>query len=79
MTRVTAIVSPIARPRPSIDAPTMPAREYGRTAIRIISHRVAPSASDASLSSGGTVAITSREIALTIGTIMIARMSPATK
>ena len=79
MTSVTAIVSPIARPRPSIEAPTIPEREYGSTAMRIISQRVAPSASDASLSSAGTVAMTSREIALTIGRIMIARISPATK
>ena len=53
--------------------------EYGSTAIRIISQRVAPSASAASLFSGGTVAITSREIAETIGRIMIARISPAMK
>ena len=79
ITSVTAIVSPIARPRPSIAAPVMPAREYGRTAMRIISQRVAPSASAASLCSTGTVAITSREIAETIGRIMIARISPAMK
>ena len=57
----------------------MPAREYGRTAIRIISQRVAPSASAASLWSVGTVAITSRLIALTIGMIMIASTRPAMK
>ena len=79
MTIVTAIVSPIARPRPSIAAPEMPAREYGSTAMRIISQRVAPSASAASLSCGGTVAMTSREMAETIGRIMIARISPAMK
>ena len=47
--------------------------------MRIISQRVAPSASAASLFSDGTVAITSREIAETIGRIMIARISPAMK
>ena len=47
--------------------------------MRIISQRVAPSASAASLWSRGTVAITSREIAETIGRIMIARISPAMK
>ena len=57
----------------------MPGREYGSTAIRIISQRVAPSASAASLFSDGTVAITSREIAETIGRIMIARISPPMK
>ena len=56
-----------------------PGREYGSTAIRIISQRVAPSASAASLCSAGTVAITSREIAETIGRIMIARINPAMK
>ena len=79
MTMVTAIVSPIARPRPSMAAPEIPAREYGSTATRIISQRVAPSASAASLWSRGTVDMTSREMALTIGTIMIAKISDATK
>src|SRR5207302_681028 len=41
--------------------------------------RVAPRASAASLWSGGTVAMTSRVMAVTIGRIMIARISPATK
>ncbi len=79
ITSTTAIVSPSARPRPSIAPPVMPGREYGSTAMRIISQRVAPSASAASLCSAGTVAITSRAIAETIGRIMIARISPATK
>ena len=57
----------------------MPAREYGSTAMRIISQRVAPSASAASLCSRARCAITSREIAETIGRIMIARISPAMK
>ena len=56
----------------------MPAREYGSTAMRIISQRVAPSASAPSLSCGGTVVMTSREIAETIGRIMIAMIKPAT-
>ena len=47
--------------------------------MRIISQRVAPSASAASLFSGGTVRSTSREIADTIGRIMIARIKPAMK
>ena len=57
----------------------MPAREYGSTAMRIISQRVAPSANAASLCSDGTVEITSRAIAETIGRIMIARIRPAMK
>ena len=47
--------------------------------MRIISQRVAPRASAASLSSDGTVAVTSREMALTMGRIMMARISPAMK
>ena len=44
-TIATAIVSPSARPRPSIDALIMADRPNGRTVMRIISQRVAPSAS----------------------------------
>ena len=47
--------------------------------MRIISQRVAPRPSAASLWSAGTVLITSRLIALTIGRIMIASTSPAMK
>ena len=47
--------------------------------MRIISQRVAPRASAASLSCAGTVAMTSREIDETIGRIMIAMISPAMK
>ena len=60
-------------------APAMPPRAYGRTALRIISQRVAPSASAASLRWVGTVGMISRETAVTIGRIMIARISPAMK
>ena len=42
ITSATAIVSPIARPRPSITAPTSPLRTRGNTATRSISQRVAP-------------------------------------
>jgi len=48
-------------------------------AVRIISQRVAPRPSAASFWSDGTVAMTSREIADTIGRIMIARIRPAMK
>ena len=69
---VTAIVSPSARPRPSIAAEMTPRRPNGSTAVRIISHRVAPRASAASLWVSGVWANTSRLIAVTIGRIMIA-------
>src|SRR5262249_47674098 len=42
MTRASAMVSPMARPRPSMTAPTMPPRLQGITAERIISQRVVP-------------------------------------
>src|SRR5262249_31525942 len=77
ITSAAAIVSPIARPRPSSTAPTMPPLLCGQTAPWIISRRVAPSAYAPSLSIAGTVAITSRDSEGTIGVIMKARMIPA--
>ena len=49
-----------------------PGRPYGSTAVRIISHRVAPRASAASSCSRGVCRKTSRDRAVTIGRIMIA-------
>ena len=72
----TAIVSPSARPRPSIEAEITPGRPNGRTAVRTISHWVAPSASAASLCRIGVCAKTSRLMAVTIGRIMIASTTP---
>src|SRR5674536_40690 len=69
-TSATAIVSPSARPRPSITALISPGRLGGSTAVLIISHRVAPSASAASRFVVGTWARTSREIAEMIGKII---------
>ena len=71
-TIATAIVSPRARPRPSIDADTMPGRANGSTAIRIISQRVAPRARAASSCRRGTWRKTSRLSAVTIGKIITA-------
>ena len=75
----TAIVSPRARPRPSIDAETMPLRPKGKTAMRIISQRVAPSASAASSCSTGVCRKISRQIAVMIGTTMTASTMAAVK
>jgi len=44
ITSAAAIVSPMARPRPSSTAPVMPPLLCGQTAPVIISRRVAPSA-----------------------------------
>jgi hypothetical protein len=60
-----------------VTAPTSPLRTRGNTHARNISQRVAPIASAAFLSSCETVASTSRLIAVTIGIIITARISPA--
>ena len=77
--KVTAMVSPSARPRASIEAEMTPGRPNGRTAVRIISHRVAPSASAPSLWVTGVWANTSRDRAVTIGSTMIDRTMPMKK
>src|SRR3712207_3105481 len=76
-TMATAIVSPRARPRPSIDALITPERPNGRTAMRIISQRVAPRASAASSCSLGVCRKISRDTAVMIGRIITASTSPA--
>src|SRR5262249_61817766 len=73
---MTAIVSPSARPRPSIEPLMRPGRPYGSTAIRIISQRVAPSAHAASMFCGGGRSNTSRLMAVMIGRVMIGRTTP---
>jgi hypothetical protein len=78
-TMATAIVSPSARPSPSIAAETMPGRPKGSTARRIISQRVAPSARAASSCSAGACRNTSRQIAVMIGRIMTASTSAAVR
>src|SRR5678815_4180965 len=76
MTIVTAIVSPIARPKPSMIAPKIPVRPYRRAAW-IASQRVAPSAYAASRCDGGTALSTSRATDDVNGMTMTARMSAA--
>ena len=73
------MVSPSARPRPSIEAEMTPGRPKGSTAVRIISHRVAPSARAPSLWAVGVWSKTSRESAVTIGRTMIASTMPMKK
>ena len=77
MTIVTAIVSPSARPSANTQAPKMPTRAAGSTTRVAVSHFVEPRAIDASRKSRGMAAMTSREIAVTVGTIINARMIPA--
>ena len=76
MTMVTAIVSPSARPRARITAPEMPARPYGKTTCQIVSHFVAPRASEPSRCICGTADSTSRETAAMKGSTMMARINP---
>ena len=73
----TAIVSPNARPRPSMVAPITPGFPKGRTAVRIISHLVAPSARAASSYSRGVCRKTSRDTDVMIGRIITASTSEA--
>src|ERR1700722_6485622 len=54
ITKVTAMVSPSARPRPNITPPTMPTRECGTTTFHMTSQVVAPRPYPDSLSMGGT-------------------------
>ena len=74
---MTAMVSPRARPRPSMSADhTRPPIRQHRGANDF--PRVAPSASAASMWSRGVCAKTSREIAETMGKIMMASTTEAT-
>src|SRR5208283_3939633 len=66
MTIVTAIVSPIALPKPSNVAPTIPDRAFERI-ILVVSHFVAPIANAASLCKLGIDCSTSHVIAVIIG------------
>src|SRR5690606_17409558 len=79
MTMSTAIVSPSARPRPSIAAEITPGRPNGSTAMRIISQRVAPRASEASSWRTGVWRNTSRATAVMIGRIITASTIPAVR
>ena len=75
----TAIVSPRARPRPSIDALMTPERPNGMTAVRTISQRVAPRARAASSCRRGVWRKTSRATAVMIGRIITARTTDAVR
>src|SRR6478752_5458072 len=78
-TVATAIVSPSARPRPSIEAEITPERPKGSTERRMTSQRVAPRARAASSFIFGTWRKTSRLTLVTIGRIMIASRMPTVK
>src|SRR6266700_1365134 len=71
------MVSPSARPSPRMIAPKIPGRALRRTAMRSISHFVAPSARAASRCIRGTAVTTSRVMEAMMGRIMMARIMPA--
>ncbi|KFC50413.1 hypothetical protein GY12_19885 [Micrococcus luteus] len=73
---MTAMVSPSARPRPSMIEETMPARANGNTVILIISQRVAPRPSAASSWSFGVWVKISRQSAVMIGRTITASTTP---
>ncbi len=77
MTKVTAMVSPSARPRPSMMPPITPTFVYGSTTFQTTSHVVQPMPYADSLSTGGTISKTSRITDATNGMIMMDRMIPA--
>src|SRR5690606_33576133 len=79
ITNVTAIVSPSARPSPSITPPTTPTRVYGSTMWRTTSQVVQPMPYADSFSIGGTVSKTSRMTEATKGTTISASTTPAVK
>ena len=75
----SATVSPRARPRPSIAPLKYPDRPNGSTVVLTTSHRVAPSASAASIWSCGVCTKTSRVTAVMIGRIITAKTIPPVK
>ena len=79
ITKVTAMVSPKARPRPSMMPPTTPVLVYGSTTLNTTSQVVEPSAYADSFSMVGVTSNTSRITEAMNGMIMIARMMPADK
>src|SRR4029077_8646011 len=79
MTIVTAMVSPRARPSASTVAPKIPARAVGRITRHVVSHQVAPNATDDSRRPRGAARITSRETADSGGRILIAHTSEVVK
>src|SRR5690625_2276151 len=79
MTNVTAMVSPSARPRPSMMPPITPPLVKGSTTFQTTSHVVEPNPYADSFSMGGTTSKTSRMTAVMNGMTMMDRIRPAVK
>jgi hypothetical protein len=78
-TMSTTMVSPIALDMPRIIAVVMPERDAGRITRDMVSHLVAPSAREASLSSVGTLKMASSEILQIVGIDIKASINDALK
>lgn len=76
MIMATAMVSPSARPRPSMTPPITPPRPNGSTTARITPQRVAPSASAPSFSPIGAWPNTSRLTEQQIGMTIVDTTTP---
>ena len=79
ITKVTAMVSPKARPKPSITPPITPFWVYGSTTCRTTSHVVHPKPYADSRKIAGVISNTSRITAATKGSTMNANTMPAAK
>ncbi len=69
-------VSPATLVMPRIEAVRMPENAYGRTAVRMDCHLVAPSAMDASRNPMGTAFRDSSHDVMMTGSTMMARVKP---
>ncbi|OPZ84530.1 MAG: hypothetical protein BWY76_01807 [bacterium ADurb.Bin429] len=76
-TMSTTIVSPSARPIPSIAAATSPDPAAGRMAWRMVESRLAPSASEPSRYVRGTAVMASSAMEMMVGSIISASSSTA--
>jgi len=72
--RSTAIVSPIALPKPAEIEEKMPGYAYGREIPKIVSRCDAPNAYDANSVSFGVIDKTSSESVVIVGIVIIARV-----
>ena len=80
VTMSTAIVSPMARPIPSMTAALIPETAPGTITLLMVCHRVAPSARLPSLNSRGTELRASSATLVMVGIAMIAsRIEPASQ
>src|SRR5260370_25180013 len=77
MVKVTALVSPSERPKPSMMPPMTPTLVYGSTTLRTTSQVVQPMPYADSLSTGGTISNTARLTDEIKGITITERMTPA--